>query len=170
MTLEELLRATIQAARAEGIPIEGLPPASAASDSDVLSGLLGLDDGRVAKLETELAQMREVQRRATATAWADATIRDRRALPRDRNALIGLHLQAAEDDLARPLQTGSRVAQVEQSYSQRLPHVLTAETVGAQPLLALAGQVGQVDEAAYCRKLLSMTGTGRKALAMKGEN
>lgn len=160
MKLSDLFRSAIGAAKAEGIAIEQEP-----SDDAVLAGLLNTPtQAETAQLRQQVADLLAAQRRAAATAFADAAVRDRRALPAERDTLAALHLQAADDDAARPA-AASRVAQLESAVRARAPHALGAEQVGAGPLVALAADAAAEDWPVQKQRLLSMTPVGRAALA-----
>src|SRR5262249_19286442 len=74
------------------------------------------DDPRIAALERQLADQRRTQIEGQAASFADGAIRDRRALPSERQALYDAYLQAASDDAAHGAVTfadgkeGSRIA------------------------------------------------------------
>jgi capsid assembly protease len=99
-------------------------------------------DPEVARLRAELAQLRDEQRTraeaemaARATAFADGLIRDGRALPVEREALIAAHTEAATDDLAHPRAEGqpSRVARLEERQAARPASGMLGELVPVQP-------------------------------------
>lgn len=100
----------------------------------------GASDPRTAELEKEIAQLRRQQIDRDAISFADTLITtDHKALPAERAQLISLYTQAAQDDAAHPLASGSRIALLEQTAQARPAHQLTTERVPDQKLLALTG-------------------------------
>lgn len=168
MKLSSLIQTAKQAAEAEGQTIEQDDPA-------LLAELLGLPApaaaappaapaDQVAELQKQVAELQTASRRQAAQSFAAGEVAARRALPAERERLQSLYLQAAEDDAARPLAEGSRVALLAAQQAARPQHVLTAEHIGDAPLFALSQQAAPVDKATRRKSLLSMTPVGRAAL------
>lgn len=125
---------------------------------------------RLAEVETQLAAARSTQITQAAAMFADGAIRDRRAFPAERAALISLAIQAAQDDDARPAaaRQPNRVAQLEASIAARPQHSLSQELIatGAGGILE-ASDAGKPMTEERRRQLLSMTPLGQAALKVE---
>ena len=97
-------------------------------------------DPRTAELEAEIAKLRKQQIDQAAIHFADTLITtDHKALPAERAQLINLYTQAAQDDAAHPLASGSRVTLLQELTQARPAHALTTELVPNAQLVALTG-------------------------------
>ena len=158
MKLVEMFTSMFAAAKAEGIAIEDV--ATDATPEQAIASLTPTDP-RVAELLGQVESLHAAQRAARATAFADAQIAARRAVPAERETLIALHSQAAADDAAHG---GSRAASVEQAYAARPAHVLMGEQIGNAGLVALLNGAAAEDADAGKARLMKMTAVGRTAL------
>ena len=86
-----------------------------------------------AEREREQARLSRINEQAA--KFASDTVAANKAFPSEVEHIERLHKQAAEDDHRSPLAEGSRVANLEASYSARKPHNLTVESItdGALP-------------------------------------
>lgn len=163
MQILEVFKGAFQAAKEEGIEIEGV------SDSTTFEQALAAlapTDPRVAELQAQINTLNSQARRTAAEAWAETQIQARRATVGERAHLVALHLRAAEDDAANPgTEQASRVSTLEASFAARLPHQWSMETIPVTTLPLAQG--GGEDTAARRRRLLSMTAVGRTALAQE---
>lgn len=116
---------------------------------------------RIAALEKQLAEQQTAQIQAAAAAFADGAIRQSLALPSEREKLIALHVQAAQDDTR---DSGTRRANLEQLISSRPPHSLSSEQVkvGEGGVLESQSSTGGLSPERR-QKLLSMTPLGQAA-------
>lgn len=125
-------------------------------------------DARVAALEVQLAQARAAEIVTRSAAFADGAIRDRRAFPAERAALVAAYTQAAQDDDRAPVADGqqTRVAQIEALAATRPQHSLSEEVIasGAGGVLPDGGTPKQMT-AERRRALLAMTPLGQAVLA-----
>lgn len=165
MKLDDLVRSSLAAARAENIPVEGVP--AGMSDDELLASMLG-EDPRLSKMQeqqqalaAQLATMQQQARAQEATTFARAQVAARKALPREEAPISAAYLQALTDD-ARD--SGQRASQLTALYAARPAHMLSAELVGDQALVALAPTAGQVDPGVRRKQLLNMTALGRSVL------
>jgi signal peptide peptidase SppA len=89
------------------------------------------ETGELAQLRQQIAQMQERERQASAAAFADGMIRERRAIPAERAELVAFYSQALADDAAQPVASGqtTRVQRLEGLVKARPQHTLTHELV-----------------------------------------
>lgn len=136
---------------------------------------------RTEHVEAENARIRAERNHDQAVAFADAEIRESRAYPAERDAIISEYVQRATDDMLHGTvtfgegdqkKTTTRVTQMKELFSARPKHGLTAEQMADQGLAALMNQAEtqsgdkppskeQVD------KYLALTPGGRATLAMR---
>ncbi len=125
-------------------------------------------------LKKQLAEQRRVQIETQAAAFADGTVRDRRALPAERQQLYESYLLAAEDDAAHGAVTfadgkqGTRVSRLETLTQARPQHDLTVEQVITNEAGALGNDAtkAKMSEERH-EALLAMTPLGQAVLERK---
>lgn len=153
---------------ADALPAEPTTTTTTAATAATVSADQDVQAARLAELEKQLAEQRTTQIAQSAATFADGAIRDRRAFPAERAALIALYTQAAQDDGAAPVAEGlpTRVAQIEASLASRPQHSLSAELIATGPGGALPDNAGPKQMSAERRQaLLAMTPLGQAVLA-----
>ena len=101
-----------------------------------------------ARFEEQLRTERAARLESEAVAFADTIIRESKALPAEREAIIAAYTQAAMDDVAHGAATfagttTSRVEALKALYAARPAHALTRETIDPRlGVRVLAPQVG----------------------------
>jgi len=154
-----------------------LAAAGVAVDEDLAEG--GAAEFAAVTAEAEAARAalqkeREARVRQEAEAFADVQVRDRRALPAEKPALLAAFTRAALDDLENPAvvtfaegKTGSRVEALKALFAARPQHQLTEEQLraaaeGGQVLFNGGGDAAKA--AARKKELMGMTPLGRACL------
>lgn len=108
------------------------------------------DGAELAQLKQQLAGMQAREREGLAAAFADGAVRDRRALPAEREELLSLYALALSDDAASPVAAGqtTRAGRLDQLLKARPQHALTQELVPVALGGALPANTGGDDELA----------------------
>lgn len=122
---------------------------------------------RLVELERQLAAQKQAQIAQAATTFADKAVRDRRAFPAERSALIALYTQAAQDDDRVGAADGQigRVAHVEQLIAARPQHSLSSELIASGPGGVLEQSAGPKEMTEERRRaLLAMTPLGQAVI------
>lgn len=123
-------------------------------------------DPRVDRLEQQLKDERDRRIKAEADGFAESLIQGCQALPGEREKLVRLYTQAAEDDHASPMADGSRVSLLREREGARTKHQLTTELLrgdlSERGGLVLVNPEGKSDEMSDTRRkeLLSKTPLG----------
>lgn len=176
MKLSEIFGGFIRAARQEGIPIEAdeapattteveqPPPVTRPPVASAQATVADSRDQRLADLERQIAEQRRQQIETVATAFADGAVRNRQALPAEREQLIGLYVQAATDD---DRDGGHRATTVEQLIAARPQHNLVTEAVKVGEGGVLESGVQEGVTFARRQQLLGMTPLGQAALTTR---
>jgi hypothetical protein len=170
-----------------GVPADnktkaGLAAAGVAVDEEV-AGTVSFDadtgaDAEKDALKAELAKLRAEAVQKRAAAFADEMIRDRRALPAEKDALTAAFAQAVSDDDAHGTATFAdgkgRVDTLTAMVKARPQHALTDEMLKTSEEAALFANRQQTDtegkrlSAEAKAKLMGMTPLGRECLKGKG--
>lgn len=132
MKVSEMVASIFRGAQDAGIAIEPdeHETAPAALAAPAPSPAPTAQAQRLAELEQQLAEQQSRAIETRAAAFADGAIRNRQALPAERESLISLYRQAAIDD---GRDQGQRVASIEALIAARPAHALTQETVAVGP-------------------------------------
>lgn len=170
MKLSEIFGGFLKAAKEEGITIEA---DAAAAPVTATAPAPDLDreahEARVAALEAQLATARTAEIVTRSAAFADGAIRDRRAFPAERAALVAAYTQAAQDDDRAPVGDGqqTRVAQIEALMTTRPQHSLSEEVIASGAAGILENDAGKSKQMTQERRraLLAMTPLGQAVLA-----
>jgi ClpP class serine protease len=124
-------RAAIEAATAPLQPTTTATTAQANGAADAMAK-------RIAELEQRIAEQWTSEIARDAAAFAQAAIRDQRAMPAEHATLVQLYLMAAQDDQAAPWPTpteaekgrpASRVALLQAQIAMRPQHTLIGEQI-----------------------------------------
>jgi len=177
MTMKELQAAFEAAGSPETFDLATLIPKPADKPAEPVkaavleSGTLlkVADDPRFAAMQAQLASM-SVQ---VVTAQAKETLASLHdhVLPAQRPTLLTSLIQAAADDQARPLETGSRVENLRASVAAGPKHNLTSDRLGANGIVLDHKGPSDSDDTspAEIDKLLAKTDAGRAVLAARGK-
>ena len=113
-----------QLAPGEMLASAPLPPGSTAREE-------GAPSAELTQLRQQLATMQQHERATKAAAFADAAVRERRAMPAEHAELVALYTQALADDTAAPVVSGqaTRAQRLEGLIKARPQHSLTQERV-----------------------------------------
>jgi capsid assembly protease len=125
------------------------------------------DDVENEQLRKELADLLKQRIESEAKAFVDAQLAASRLLPAEAEGAVADYLQAAADDAAMPLASGSRVDRLRQRIEARPSHKLTQELVinGRDHRVIKADENDQTEVSEERRReLLAKTGAGRAAL------
>jgi len=174
MTLEERfegMKARLIAA------IKGESPAKAIETPETQEPAKSVEEegARVAEAEVEADRLRkqlaaqlEEKTKAEAEAFVGAQIAAGRLFPAEKDPTISQYLIAAADDQERPLEKGSRVANLRAMIEARPSHKLTEElTVGPGDKVLKADENNQTEMSeARRRELLGHTPAGKAALSV----
>jgi hypothetical protein len=172
--------------------LEGEPaPGETATTAGMSTALLDVRESaefkamqqRQAALEAENARIRAERINDQAAAFADQQIREHRAFPAEREAILSDYVQRATDDALHGTvtfgegdakKTTSRVELLRATFAARLPHKLTAEQMKDPSVAALMNQetTESADkpkpaDAERVRTLAEMTTLGRTHFAAK---
>lgn len=153
------------AAEVEGAPIAAAIEQAVAADLAELvtpaqSARESEREQRLAELERQLAEQQEREIQTRAAAFADGAIRNRQAMPAERESLISLYVQTAA--------TEGGTAKLEAMVAARPQHSLTEERVaqGAGGVL-FQGNDPNVMTAERRAQLLGATPLGQEILRAK---
>ena len=105
-----------------------------------------------------------------ASAFIDGEVKAGRLFPSEKETFASLFMQAAMDDFASPLPTGSRVETLKANQAARKPHSLTDEVVDADANQVLLAQAGDGITPERQKELLEKTPLGRAALKLVTSN
>lgn len=157
-------------AAAPQVPLVMVAPTAAAPATPSQSG----PSAREQELERELRSQRERADRLAAEArerqreqFLASLTSDRRIISAERDAVAALYDLAAEDDVARPLQTGSRVESLRAAYTARPQHRHTEEVVaGGRELDSLPSRSDDIErDQAATKRWAERNNFGRKPKA-----
>lgn len=173
MRMSDVWSGFFKAAKAEGIPIEEdtiserpLAPGEKLEAAALPVGSNAREEsGELALLRQQIAQMQERERQASAAAFADSMIRDRRAIPAERAELVALYALALSDDAARPVAADqtTRTQRLEGLIKARPQHSLTHELVPAGSGGTLPNEGGDdLEQAEASARAYSKQANGRK--------
>jgi capsid assembly protease len=122
-----------------------------------------------AEAEKAKAEAIKQQRRTAAETFVKEQIVAGRLLPAEKDAVLADYLQAAEDDEARPLADGSRVATLQARVAARPAHKLTEEQLDPEKTRVLLSDekpaAGEVSEERR-KELLAHTALGKASLTL----
>lgn len=144
------------------------PVKAAVADLEIGTLLKAADDPRFAAMQAQLAAM-SVQVVTSQAKETLASLHDY-VLPAQRPTLLSSLIQAAADDQARPLESGSRVENLRASLAAGPKHNLTADRLGRDGIV-LEHKSAETDgtSPAEIDKLLAKTDAGRAVLAARGK-
>lgn len=160
------------------VPAPAVPPAPAPV-AQVQNSAAAQPDPEIERLRRENAEFKAQALSVQAAGWADEMIRAGHAYPAEREHLIAVFSEMAQDDAANPREVtfssggeqkkGTRLDAYKASIAARPAHGLTTEQVRAgQTVLYSAGTPGtggQNDVQAQAEKLLALTPDGQAFLA-----
>lgn len=139
----------------------------------------GSENSEIVRLRAENARLQTERMQETATKFAEDVIRDGRATPAEQEAIVAMHIQAAQDDLTSGKvmlangQQGTRVDKLAAMFAAKPKFNLTDERLvglvhGAIVNLAKTDEGSKDDlSAETIRKLTETTATGRAAMTAK---
>jgi hypothetical protein len=120
-----------------------------------------------AQLRAKVAEMQQQQVTRDATAFADQAVRDKHALPAERDAIVAMYERAAQADAH--LGTTAQVEAVKTLITSRPAHTLTQELLPTGTGGALPNNASSSGPLTAERRqtLLAMSDLGQKVLAKK---
>lgn len=174
--------------------LEGEPaPEGAPTTTTTRTATLSADDPEIKRLRAESEQNAAEVRRLRleriqdqAVVFADTQIRERRAFPAEKEAIVADYIQRATDDGVLGVVTfgegdqqkkTTRVDMLKADFAARPPHALNIEQLKPDELAALGnratteanGQDKPADEKRVA-ELASMTALGRATFKKNGQN
>lgn len=157
-------------------PPAAVQPAPVAA-AQVQNSAAAQPDPEVERLRRENAEFKAQAMHAQATSWADEMVRGGHAYPAERDNLIAVFTQLAQDDEANPREVtfsegseqkkGTRLDAYKASIAARPVHGLTVEGVraGQTVLYSAANGTGNGADPAQVEKILAATPEGQAFLA-----
>jgi ClpP class serine protease len=174
MKVSDMWRGFFKAAKDEGIEIEPeeTEVVTTAQATPAQAQSADTRDAELQALRERIAKQEAQQIQVAAAAFADGAIRDRRAMPAERDTLVRLYTAAAQDDARNPWpvptdagEAPSRVALLEADIATRPQHTLLQErvSVGQGGVLETGTKPEGLSEERR-RQLLAMSPTGQAVL------
>jgi signal peptide peptidase SppA len=116
--------------------------------------------------EAALAATRTELVETQANAFIESEVKAGRMLPAEKDSFKSVFVQAASDDNASPLESGSRVESLKATQASRKPHGLTDEVIDAKANQVLLAATGDRTDEQKKADLLSKSALGQAALKL----
>lgn len=164
----------VETAVVKTLSIDQKPPTTTSPPTESVVSNAAIDElkAELAQLKKDTASQVKLRIESEAKAFVLSEVRASRMFPAEAVTANALYVQAAMDDLASPLASGSRLASLKAQQSARPPHNLTRDTVGnadlPDDLTVLSNGPAKHGEVTpeSVKRLLATTDQGRGLLAL----